>query len=208
MSKPTLLLVRHGNTFNKGDKVVWCGARTDLPLTEAGEEQAMALGARLQGVVPARVWTGPLQRTLRHAQLLGEAAEWQAHVEVSDVLREIDYGEWEALSTEEIEALGGKAELELWNSDAVWPKAPGWTPQPEVILRSAGEIMQEAARRNGVTVVVTSNGIMRFFGMRAAAATQPASLKVGTGKACVLVHNGVDWEVVAWNVGPDGVTLG
>ncbi len=28
-----LLLARHGNTFNKGDKVVWVGAQTDLPLT-------------------------------------------------------------------------------------------------------------------------------------------------------------------------------
>ena len=42
-----LLLARHGNTFNKGDKIVWVGARTDLPLTAKGREQALALGQAL-----------------------------------------------------------------------------------------------------------------------------------------------------------------
>ena len=48
-----LLLARHGNTFDKGDKVVWVGARTDLPLTAKGREQARALGAGADAVRPA-----------------------------------------------------------------------------------------------------------------------------------------------------------
>ena len=42
-----LLLARHGNTFEPSDKVVWVGARTDLPLTSMGREQAAALGEGL-----------------------------------------------------------------------------------------------------------------------------------------------------------------
>ena len=45
-----LLLARHGNTFEKGDKVVWVGARTDIPLTAKGRDQAAALAAGLQPV--------------------------------------------------------------------------------------------------------------------------------------------------------------
>ena len=31
-----LLLVRHGNTFAPGDRVVWVGKGQDLPLVESG----------------------------------------------------------------------------------------------------------------------------------------------------------------------------
>ncbi|MGA9265082.1 MAG: histidine phosphatase family protein, partial [Rhodomicrobium sp.] len=64
-----LLLARHGNTFEPSDKVVWVGARTDLPLTAKGREQAAALGEGLQPMksVIKRIVSGPLQRTREHA---------------------------------------------------------------------------------------------------------------------------------------------
>ncbi len=69
-----LLLARHGNTFNKGDKVVWVGARTDLPLTAKGREQAQALGQALVPFAPQikRVISGPLLRTREHAAIICE----------------------------------------------------------------------------------------------------------------------------------------
>lgn len=204
----TLVLVRHGNTFNEGDKVVWCGARTDLPLTAAGEEQARALGRRMRelDVFPDRVMHGPLQRTVRAAELISAEAGWDVMREVNVALREIDYGAWEALSTEEIEALGGGAELEAWNKGAVWPKAPGWTPVPMDISESVARVMEDAAQ-GGVTVAVTSNGIMRFFGLALPEEVRPAKLKVGTGGVCVLRHEGGAWRVVGWNLGPGEVAV-
>ena len=70
-----LLLARHGNTFNKGDKVVWVGARTDLPLTVKGREQAQALGEALAPFAPRikRVVAGPLLRTREQAAIICEA---------------------------------------------------------------------------------------------------------------------------------------
>lgn len=66
-----LLLARHGNTFEKSDKVVWVGARTDLPLTGKGKEQAQALAAGLQPLASRikRVIAGPLKRTREHAEI-------------------------------------------------------------------------------------------------------------------------------------------
>ena len=40
-----IYIVRHGNTFDKGDVVTRVGARTDLPLSRSGFAQAEALGA-------------------------------------------------------------------------------------------------------------------------------------------------------------------
>lgn len=205
-----LLLVRHGNTFNAGDKVVWCGARTDLPLTEAGEAQARALGERLRGLgvgALAGFLCGPLKRTKRAAELIAECAGWARAAVETEALREIDYGAWEALSTEEIEALDGGDALTAWNKSAVWPKAVGWTPLPEEILHHAGEMMAAAAVRGGLSVVVTSNGILRFFGLQVAAEKRPAALKVATGHVCVLVHGVSGWEVRQWNVAPHEVVL-
>ena len=35
-AKTTLIVVRHGNTFNSGDTILRVGGATDLPLTEKG----------------------------------------------------------------------------------------------------------------------------------------------------------------------------
>jgi probable phosphoglycerate mutase len=69
-----LLLARHGNTFEAGEMAIWVGARTDLPLTARGREQAHALAARLQPVKPRieRVIAGPLKRTREHAVIICE----------------------------------------------------------------------------------------------------------------------------------------
>jgi probable phosphoglycerate mutase len=162
---------------------------------------------KVLGVMPDRVMHGPLKRTARAAELISAQAGWEIPREVNEALREIDYGAWEALSTEEIEALGGGAELAFWNKSAVWPKAPAWTALPEEILRVAGQIMADAAQRGGLTLAVTSNGIMRFFGMQIPEVARPSKLKVGTGNVCVLVHEGNVWRVAGWNVPPGEVEV-
>ena len=60
---PLLYLGRHGET-------AWTlsgqhTGRTDLPLTENGENQARALGRRLRGPVFVQVLTSPSQRAVR-----------------------------------------------------------------------------------------------------------------------------------------------
>ncbi|MCF0233786.1 MAG: histidine phosphatase family protein, partial [Thermoguttaceae bacterium] len=66
MLKKTLIVARHGNTFNKGDVILRVGARTDLPLTATGVEQAKKIGAILaaRGLVPTEIYAAPLLRTL------------------------------------------------------------------------------------------------------------------------------------------------
>ena len=86
---PRLYLIRHGET-------AWSlsgqhTGRTDLPLTEHGEQAARKLAEPLRAVKFARVFTSPLQRALRTCELagLGEFAE----IEPNAV--EWDYGDYE-----------------------------------------------------------------------------------------------------------------
>ena len=71
-SLPVAWLVRHGETE-------WSLAGrhtglTDLPLTARGEDTARSLAGRLQGIVPASVYTSPLQRAARTCALAGFGA--------------------------------------------------------------------------------------------------------------------------------------
>ena len=95
---PIVYLARHGET-------AWTlsgqhTGRTDLPLTEHGEEQARALGQRLGRPQLAKVLTSPAQRARRTAELagFGDAAE------IDPDLAEWDYGRYEGRRTAEIHA--------------------------------------------------------------------------------------------------------
>ncbi len=92
----SLYLVRHGETE-------WAlsgrhTGRTDIPLTAKGEQDAVRLGARLKGLPFAHVFTSPLQRARRTAELAGFADS----LELEPDLMEWDYGEFEGLRSVEI----------------------------------------------------------------------------------------------------------
>ncbi|MEV6095887.1 acid phosphatase [Nocardia sp. NPDC051981] len=100
-----LVVLRHGET-------AWSAARrhtgrTDVPLTEIGEAQARAAGKLLYDMELRNplVLCSPRQRALRTAALAGLPG-----VVVDDDLVEWDYGEYEGLTTPEIQQM-----------------SPGWT---------------------------------------------------------------------------------
>jgi probable phosphoglycerate mutase len=70
-------------------------------LTERGREDAQTLAARLEGVHIDRIISSPLGRAVETAQIL--AASTGASVETEERLTELDYGEWEGLTVEEID---------------------------------------------------------------------------------------------------------
>ncbi|WP_235948294.1 acid phosphatase [Nocardia terrae] len=93
-----LILLRHGETE-------WSAARrhtgrTDCPLTEVGEEQAVAAGKLLAGLDLRNptVLTSPRQRAVRTAELAGLTG-----AVIDDDLVEWDYGDYEGLTTPEIQ---------------------------------------------------------------------------------------------------------
>jgi len=95
---PKVHLVRHGET-------AWtisgqATGRTDIPLTERGEREAQALRAQLTRVRFADVFTSPLLRARRTAELAGFGAEAVADGD----LMEWDYGAYEGRRTADIRA--------------------------------------------------------------------------------------------------------
>jgi probable phosphoglycerate mutase len=96
-----ILLARHGETrWNVEGRCQ--GQGFDIPLSAAGRDQALKLGARLTGLPLGRAVASPLLRARQTAELaLGERAPL---LTFDDRLMEISHGSWEGRLAEEIRA--------------------------------------------------------------------------------------------------------
>ncbi len=118
-----ILLVRHGAT--EWSVTGRHTGRTDLPLTELGEQQALALApllTRLLDGVDPLVFTSPLERAVRTAEL---ALPLSVPEPVS-LLQEYHYGEYEGLTS-----------TEILLRDPTWDLFQGGCPAGESVLQVA-----------------------------------------------------------------------
>ena len=91
-------LVRHGET--EWSRTGRHTGRTDVPLTDAGRKQARRLAPLLDRGDFALVLSSPLQRARQTAELAGLGQQ----LELEPDLAEWSYGEFEGLTSDEIEA--------------------------------------------------------------------------------------------------------
>lgn len=93
--RPELVVVRHGETeWSRSGRHT---GRTDVPLTDAGRREALALAPTLAARPFACVLTSPLQRAAETARLAGFP-----DAEACSDLLEWDYGRYEGVTTPEI----------------------------------------------------------------------------------------------------------
>ncbi|MDP8911236.1 MAG: histidine phosphatase family protein [Actinomycetota bacterium] len=95
----TILLARHGETDWNRDRRFQ--GHADPPLNERGREQARELAHKLAGVEVAAVYTSPLRRARETAEIVAAAAGVELRVEPH--LREVDVGDWTALTVDEVQ---------------------------------------------------------------------------------------------------------
>jgi len=202
------VVVRHGNTFEVGEPPRRIGARTDLPLTASGTEQAGELGRHFasKGWRFARALVSPLRRTCETAAaiLAAQPAPGAAPL-TADFLREIDHGPDEGATEAAVLARVGRAALDAWDSCAEPP--PGWSADGEVRKLAWRSLFAEADVARGPVLLVTSNGAARFAllaepELQRAAAALP-SLKLPTGGYGVIARDDAGALAIrAWGVRP------
>ncbi|MFA5882979.1 MAG: histidine phosphatase family protein [Acidimicrobiia bacterium] len=93
-----LVLVRHGQTDANAAGLLL--GITDPPLNAAGRAQAAVVAERVATLLPERIITSPLLRTVQTAEAI--AARCGGSVEMEDRLIEVDYGEYDGLPFAEI----------------------------------------------------------------------------------------------------------
>ena len=152
MNQPTLVLVRHGQTewSVSGQHT----GTTDIPLTEEGRRQAEALGARLSGWQFERVLTSPLGRAHETCRLAG----FGDRGEVTDDLREWDYGEYEGRRTVDI-----REERPGWG---LWVDGVPRGETVEDVGRRADRIVAAARAAGGDVALFAHGHVLRVLGAR------------------------------------------
>jgi broad specificity phosphatase PhoE len=193
-----IIVVRHGNTFDKGDVVTRVGGRTDLPLSVSGRVQAEALARHFATTAFATARSGPLKRTRETAAAILAAHANPPELTTDLFLREIDYGPDENRPEEEVIARIGKAALDAWERDFIPP--PGWRVDPAALVGNWQETFHELRDQPGDHLIVTSNGIARFA-LTAAEATEHDG-KLATGAWGVIALEGQAVRIESWNLRP------
>jgi broad specificity phosphatase PhoE len=125
-----IVLTRHGLTPRSVPEQ-HLGQGIDIGLSAEGESAAAALGARLAGVSFDRIVSSPLERALRTATVLAAGRD----VETDERLLEMDYGAWEGLTYEQIEARDPDVRRR-WVADPAASRCPGGESGDDVAARA------------------------------------------------------------------------
>lgn len=197
-----LIIVRHGNTFDKGDTVTRVGGRTDLPLSTSGLAQADALAAHFSDTRFVAAFCSPLARTRQTARaMIGMRTKSPALI-VLPFLTEVDYGPDENQPEDKVVARIGEAALEAWERDATPPD--GWLVNPDALREGWRELLSRAAGLGSgdTALIVTSNGIARFLPDVVDAQPDQLDRKLKTGAWGVVDITPDGSRITEWNCRP------
>ncbi|GAD91639.1 phosphoglycerate mutase family protein [Paecilomyces variotii No. 5] len=199
MPDPRCFIIRHGETeWSLNGRHT---GTTELPLTENGEKRIKATGKALVGddrlIVPkklAHVYVSPRHRAQRTLELLEigckERLPWlqsrkpenvepirtSANVEITDAIREWDYGDYEGLTSKQIRELREKNGEKPWD---IWRDGCPGGESPEDVVRRLDALVAEirqkhhkdcfdqpSQEREGDVLIVAHGHILRAFAMR------------------------------------------
>lgn len=127
----TLVLTRHGHT-DRSEPDQYLGQTIDIPLSVRGREDATHLRDRLTGVRFDRVISSPLHRARETAGIIAP----DAVIETDPRIAEADYGDWEGVPAEHLDATFPDARA-AWKNDPATLGAPGGETGQMIAARAA-----------------------------------------------------------------------
>jgi len=154
-----IYLLRHGETQYNADGNRYCG-KTDIALTEKGIRQANAVCKQLAGVKFDAVYSSPLTRARRTAEI----ASGGQQVITDERLIEASFGRWEGKTKEEFIP----EDPQLWNdwmNDPANTRAGGEGETAQEIVDRADDFYRWALQKHKdqTILVVGHNGLNRFY---------------------------------------------
>jgi phosphoserine phosphatase len=128
-----IVIVRHGHVT--GIRPARFRGRMDLELTKRGLSEARATAARIeQHWRPVMVYTSPMRRCVTTGQLIADAIG--APLAVLDDFNDIDYGDWQGKSHDEV----------CQQSPALYRR---WLATPHLFKFPSGESLRQLSARVG-----------------------------------------------------------
>lgn len=185
-------MIRHGQSEANVKRVY--GGQCQIPLTAAGEEEAVRAGRLLEGITFDKVYTSDLIRAIRTQELCYPAEE----VERLALIREMDVGELAGKPFEQCAEIYGK-EFEADRVRANY--VPYGGEDRTMVYRRAQEFMKLLEENPQDKVAVFShNGFICAF-CRAVMGVDPEAVKLFTNNCAVstFVYEDGNWKVETWN---------
>lgn len=145
-----LVVVRHAPVSAAG----LCYGRTDVAVTVPAPRAARTIVDRLPWL-PDAIWTSPLARARDAARCLAEML--RTPLTIDERLRELDHGEWDGRSWEDIERTDGDR-LAAWMADWIRGRPPGGESVAD-IERRVGAWLADLGP--GPVAVVAHAGVIR-----------------------------------------------
>lgn len=192
-NRPRLYLLRHGQTeWSKSGQHT---GRTDLPLTEQGLAAAKRLRAALADIPFSLVLCSPLQR----ARQTCEAAGMMEREELEPDLMEFDYGQYEGLTTPQIQE-----QVPGWN---VFKNPSPGGETPAQVAERCDRVIARATGVEGNVALFAHGHLLRLLAARWL--DQPPEfgqhLLLDTGTISILDHYHDEAPAIeTWNASPGG----
>jgi probable phosphoglycerate mutase len=147
-----LWLVRHGETeWAKNGRHT---GRTDIPLTDLGRAQAVAVGRKIGKQAFAEVLSSPMSRALDTCRIAG----YGGRVELLDDLHEWDYGAEEGRTTEEI-----RRERPGWS---IWAEGPTGGETIDDVSARADRVIERVVAASGDVLCFAHGHVLRILAAR------------------------------------------
>jgi len=152
----TVFLIRHGQT--EWNRVERFRGRADVPLNETGLEQAEATGVRVAAKwKPAAIYSSPLSRAVKTAEAI--AKHFDLPVQVHPNLADIDYGDWQGLSPDEVRARWADT-LDNWYNAPHLANIPNGETLADLRERAMKTVSELAARHADETIVLLGHTVI------------------------------------------------
>jgi len=182
-----LILIRHGEcSWNKERRIQGC--RTDTSLNDRGKAQAEEVALALKEEKLTAIYSSPLSRAVNTAQPLAQIHGLEVNIDPD--LREIDAGELEGLSAEEVRERYGYFWKEWRIGTGAATRLPGGESLVELQSR-AWRSIQRISKRHPDGVVVVFSHLLAILAVVCRALELDLSnlLRLRQGAAAITILN-------------------
>jgi len=151
-----IVLVRHGQT--EWNRIERFRGRADVSLNETGLAQAEATGRRVASEwQPTAIYASPLSRAVKTAEAI--ARHFSLPVQVHQGIADIDFGQWQGLTPDEVKAHWPEIHHAWYNAPHM-ARIPGGETLDDLRVRGMTAVNELAAHHVGQTIVLVGHTVI------------------------------------------------